>query len=251
MVINFKFLAIFLTILVLALWLGYIIARSILGPQAARRNLFYSGPWLMAGGAIALALSFIGRYGLVALYALYALGVFTWLLSWPTRKKKSGELKLEIGRTNQNKILFWVGLFTTGLAIVMTFSLLDQLTGPLVTTGGLISGIAELAFWWAIAALFIMLGLSDLEIRENGLSYLYAWQPWDRIEAFGWDDDKPNTLILKVLPRTLFSRKYVTLNIPAAQKEAVDQLIDDYISEADLAAEMDGDQEVDGEVSTG
>ena len=76
-------------------------------------------------------------------------------------------------------------------------------------------------------------------LPENGLSYLYAWQPWDRVEAFGWDDDKPNTLILKVLPRSIFSRKYVTINNPDAQKEAVDQLIDDYISEADLATEMD------------
>lgn len=239
MAINFEFLAIFLTVLVLALWVGYLITRRLLGPQAARRNLFYTAPWLMVGGAIALVLAFVGRYGLAVLYLLYAVGVLGWLLSWPWRKQKSGALKLEVGRTNQNKILFWIGLFQVGLAIVMTLANLDQLTGALVTTGGLISGIAELSFWWAIALLFIMLGLSDLELRENGLSYLYAWQPWDRVEAFGWDDDKPNTLILKVLPRSIFSRKYVTINIPDAQKEAVDQLIDDYISEADLATEMD------------
>ena len=89
------------------------------------------------------------------------------------------------------------------------------------------------------ALLFILLGLSDLEIREHGLSYLYAWQPWDRVEAFGWDDDKPNTLILRMVKRSFFSRRYVTLSIPPAQKEAVDQLIDDYINEADLASEMD------------
>ncbi|MEL6776650.1 MAG: hypothetical protein AAFO06_05290 [Cyanobacteria bacterium J06597_16] len=239
MAINFEFLAIFLTVLVAALWVGYLTARRLLGPQAARRNLFYTAPWLMVGGAIALFLAFVGRYGLAVLYLLYAVGVLGWLLSWPWRKQKSGALKLEVGRTNQNKILFWIGLFQVGLAIVMTLANLDQLTGALVTTGGLISGIAELSFWWAIALLFIMLGLSDLELRENGLSYLYAWQPWDRVEAFGWDDDKPNTLILKVLPRSIFSRKYVTINIPDAQKEAVDQLIDDYISEADLATEMD------------
>lgn len=241
MVLNLKFFVSILAIIVLTLSLGYVIARSILGPHAARRNLLYSGPWLIFGGAIALLLSFVGRYGLVALYAIYSVGVFTWLLSWPRRKQKSGELKLEVGRTSQNKALLWVGLFQSGLAIVMTLSLLDQLTGSLVTTGGIVSGLIEMTFWWAIAILFIMLGLSDLELRENGLSYLYAWQPWERVEAFGWDDDKPNTLILKVVPRSIFSRKYVTINIPATQKEAVDQLIDDYISEADLAAEMDGE----------
>ena len=238
---NFEFLTLLLTLMVALLWAGYLISRATLGPQAARRNLYYAGSWLFVGSAIALLLSFLGRYGITILYGLYATGVFIWLLSWPIRKKSSGALKLEVGRTSHNKLLFWVGLFQTGLAIAMTLPLLDRVTGPLVTTGSLISGIVAIAFWWSIALLFIFLGLSDLEIRENGLSYLYAWQPWDRVEAFGWDDDKPSTLLLRVVPRSALSRRYVTLNIPPAQKEAVDQLIDDYISEADLAAEMDGD----------
>ena len=241
MSVNLEFLFFLLTAMVVALWIGYLISRATLGPQAARRNLYYSGSWLFVGGAIALLLPFLGRYGITILYGLYALGVFAWLLSWPTRKKKSGALKLEVGRTSHNKFLFWVGLFQTGIAIAMTLSLLDQITGPLVTTGALISGLVSIAFWWAIALLFIFLGLSDLEIHENGLSYLYAWQPWDRVEAFGWDDDKPSTLLLRVVPRSFLSRRYVTLNIPSAQREAVDQLIDDYINEADLAAEMDGE----------
>ncbi len=241
MALNFTFLVFFLTLIVVALWVGYLIARLLLGPQAARRNLYYSGPWLLGGAAIALLLSFVGRYGLVALYGLYAIAVLLWLLSWPFRKKKAGALKLEVGRTSQNKILLWIGLFQAGLAAVMTLPLLDLLTGPLATPSSLVVSLVELAFWWAIALLFILLGLSDLEIREHGLSYLYAWQPWDRVEAFGWDDDKPNTLILRMAKRTFFSRRYVTLSIPPSQKEAVDQLIDDYINEADLASEMDNE----------
>lgn len=236
---NFAFLTVLLTVIVAALWIGYLIARATLGPGAARRNLYYSSAWLLLGGAIALLFSSVGRYGFIILCGLYTLGVFAWLLSWPFRKKSAGDLKLEVGRTSQNKILFWIGLVQTGIAIAMTLSLLDTLTGALVRPSGMVSGLVEIAFWWAIALLFVFLGLSDLEIRENGLSYLYSWQPWDRVEAFGWDDDKPSTLILRVVPRSFLSRRYVTLNIPSAQKEAVDQLIDDYISEADLATEMD------------
>ena len=241
MALNFTFLTLFLTSIVIALWAGYLIARVVLGPQAARHNLFYSGPWLFLGAAIALLLSFVGRYGLVVIYGLYVVGVLAWLLSWPIRKKQAGELKLEVGRTAQNKTLFWVGLFCVGLALVMTIPLIGSLAGALISPVGIAASLVEIAFWWAIALLFIMLGLSDLEIHERGLSYLYAWQPWARIEAFGWDDDKPNTLILRVVKRSFLSRRYVTLSIPPEQKEAVDQLIDDYISEADLATEMDGD----------
>lgn len=243
--LNVTFLAFFLAVMVVALGAGYLIARIVLGPQAARHNLLYSGPWLFLGAAIALILSFVGRYGLVVLYGLYAVGVLAWLLSWPIRKKQAGELKLEVGRTSQNKTLFWVGLFCVGLAVVMTLPLIGSLAGALISPVGIAASLVEIAFWWAIALLFIMLGLSDLEIHERGLSYLYAWQPWARIEAFGWDDDKPNTLILRVVKRTFFSRRYVTLRIPPAQKEAVDRLIDDYISEADLAAEMDADTDAD------
>ncbi|KPQ32649.1 MAG: UL2 protein [Phormidesmis priestleyi Ana] len=241
MALNFEFLFWFLTAMVGLLWVGYLIARVTLGPQAAGRNLFYSGPWLVLGAAIAIFLSLMGRYGLTILYGLYAVGVVLWLVSWPLRKRRAGALKLEVGRTSQNKILLWVGLAFVGLAIAMTIPLLDLFTGALVTPVSIAIGAVKIAFWWAIALLFIMLGLSDLEIRENGLSYLYSWQPWDRVEAFGWDDDKPNTLILRVVKRSPFSRRYVTMGIPPAQKNAVDQLIDDYICEADLAAEMDGD----------
>jgi hypothetical protein len=240
--LNFTFLVFFLTLIVVALWVGYLISRAMLGPVAARRNLYYSGPWFFGGAAIALALSFVGRYGLVALYGIYAVCVLIWLASWPIRKKKAGALKLEVGRTPQNKILFWLGLVQVGLATVMTLSALDLLSGPLVNGSSVVVSLVEIVFWWAIALLFILLGLSDLEIREHGLSYLYAWQPWNRVEAFGWDDDKPNTLILRMVKRSFFSRRYVTLSIPPAQKEAVDQLIDDYLSEADLATEMDSER---------
>lgn len=238
--LDFGYLFILLSLIVVILWIGFLVTRVTLGPQAARRNLYYSGAWLMAGAIASIILAFAGRYGLLILYGLYALSVYAWLLSWPMRKQKAGALKLEVGRTTQNKALFWVGLVLGGVAIAMTLSLIDQVTGPLATTSSLLSGLVELAFWWSPAALFLLLGLSDLEIRENGLSYLYAWQPWNRVEAFGWDDDKPNTLLLRVVPRTPLSRRYVSLTIPAHQKEAVDQLIDDYISEADLASEMDG-----------
>ncbi|MEL6604467.1 MAG: hypothetical protein AAFP20_14715 [Cyanobacteria bacterium J06614_10] len=231
----------FLVFLAIALGAGYAIARKILGPQAAQRNVLYSAPWLVLGALLPLLLSATGRYGLVILYALYAGGVLLWLLSWPLRKRAAGTLLLEVGPTVQNRLLFWVGLLQIGIAIAMTIPLWDQVTGPFVTTGNIVSGIIKLSFWWIIALLFIALGRSRLEIRENGLAYLYSWQPWERIQAFGWDDDKPETLILKAIPRTFFSRRYLTLSIPKQSQPQVDALLEDYLLERDLAAEMDGE----------
>ncbi|MEL7140770.1 MAG: hypothetical protein AAFY33_21615 [Cyanobacteria bacterium J06643_4] len=234
-------LGLLLLILIVALGVGYAIARTVLGPQAARRNLLYAIPWILAGAILPLILASVGRYGLVILYGLYAGSVLLWLLSWPLRKKGAGDLLLSVGDSAQNKTLLWVGIGLIGLAIAMTLPLLDQLTGPIVTTGSIVAGIVTITFWWVIPLMLILLGRSKLEIRENGLAHLFAWQPWERIQAFGWDDDKPNTLILKAFPRTLASRKYLTFSIPTSQQQEVDRLLEDYLLETDLASEMDSE----------
>ena len=234
-------LGLFLLALLVLLGVGYAIARATVGPQAAQQNLLYAIPWLLAGAILPLVLSSVGRYGLVILYAIYAAVVLFWLLSWPWRKKEAGALLLAVGATRQNKVLFWAGLVLVGFAIAMSIPIFDQFTGALVSTGSIVSGIIKITFWWSLALLFFSLGRSQPEIRENGLAYLFAWQPWERIQAFGWDDDNPNTLILKAVPRTFLSRRYLTLSIPAAQQPEVDRLLEDYLLETDLAAEMDGD----------
>ncbi len=234
-------LVLFLLVIALSFGLGYFALSSILGRSAARRSLIHVAPALLLGLLLPPILAFAGRYGLVILYGLYAAGAIVWMLSWPIRKRQAGELLLRIDATLQSRLLLWLGLFQIGLAIAITLSRLDQFTGSLVTRSGIIAGIVELSFWWSIALLFILLGCSKLEIRENGLSYLLSWQPWERIQAFGWDDDKPNTLILKTYPRTFLSRQYLTLSIPANQQQAVDSLLEEYLLEADLDAEMEAE----------
>ena len=225
----------------LGLVLSYFILSLVLGPRSARRSLTHAAPAISIGLLLPLALTFAGRHVLAALYGLYAAGALLWMISWPLRKKQAGDLLLRLRATLQSRVLLWLGLFQVGLAIAITPSRLDRFTGGLVTTGGILSGLAELAFWWSLALLFILLGSSRLEIRENGLSYLLSWQPWERIQAFGWDDDKPNTLILKTYPRTFLSRRYMMLSIPADQQQAVDTLLEDYLLEADLDAEMEAE----------
>ncbi|MEO1623417.1 MAG: hypothetical protein AAFU53_20620, partial [Cyanobacteria bacterium J06632_3] len=134
-------LVLFILAIAIALCLGYVVARGVLGTQAAQRNLIYAAPWLVIGALIPLLLTSIGRYGLIIFYALYVLCVLAWLVSWPWRKRTAGNLLLEVGATTQNKLLFWLGLGLVGLAIAMTIPLLDRLTGDLVTTGGIISGV--------------------------------------------------------------------------------------------------------------
>ena len=240
--INLQFVLLWLAILAIALAISYIAMRVVLGPQAAKKNIGYALPWLVIGGLIGVLVPFLGSYGIVALLGIYTLIVVVWLLSWPLRRKGAGELRLSIGRTAQSKALFWVALLTAGGAIALTIMLIDRITGPLSTPAGIISGIVQILFLCVMPLFFFSLSRSSLEIRENGLAYLFAWQPWERIAAFGWDDDKPSTLLLKVIPRSPISRRYMTLTIPAAQVDPVDKILEGYLIEDEgLDDEMDGE----------
>ncbi len=244
MTLNFQFVLFWLAMLAAGLSLGYLFLRSVLGRQAAQKNLAYAAPWIVLGGLAALLFPLLGAYGLIALLGIYILVVAIWLISWPTRLKGAGALKLSVGRTAQNEALHWVSLVTTAGAIALTLLLLDQLTGPLSTTIGIISGLVQILFFWTIPLFFFLLSRTHLEIREHGLAYLFAWQPWERIVAFGWDDDQPSTLLFKLVPRSPISRRYITMTIPAMQVEAVDKILERFlIEDEDLDDEIDNEMD--------
>ena len=242
MTINFEFVLFWLAILAAGMALGYLFLRTISGRQAAQKTLLYSAPWIFLGGFVGILVPLVGAYGLVALLIIYILVVAIWLVSWPVRRKGAGELQLTVGKTAQNKALDWVALLATGGAIALTFLLLDRITGPLSTPTGIISGIIQILFFWTIPLFFYLLSRSELEIRENGLAYLFAWQPWERITAFGWDDDLPSTLLFKLVPRSPISRRYMTMTIPAAQVDPVDKILERYlIEDENLDDEIDNE----------
>ena len=240
MTLNLPFVLILLAIIAAGVALGYVVLRAVMGPQAAQKNLAYSLPWILMGGLAGLLVPFLGGYGLTVLLGVYLAVVTVWLISWPWRRKGAGELRLNVGRTAQSKALLWVTLLTTVGAIALTLVLIDKITGPLATPAGILSGIVQILFLFAVPLFFFLLSRSHLEIREHGLAHLFAWQPWDRVTAFGWDDDKPTTLLFKVIPRSFISRRYLTLTVPAAQVEAVDKILEGYlIEDEDLDDEMD------------
>ena len=242
MTLNFQFVLFWLAMMAAGLSLGYLFLRSVLGRQAAQKNLIYAAPWIVLGGLAGLLFPLLGAYGLVALLGIYILIVAIWLISWPARLKGAGDLKLSVGKTAQNEALNWMALLTTAGAIALTVLLLDKITGPLTTPTGMISGLVQISFFWTIPLFFFLLSRTHLEIRENGLAYLFAWQPWERIVAFGWDDDQPNSLLLKLVPRSPISRRYMTIAIPAVQVETVDKMLERYlIEDEDLDDEMDGE----------
>lgn len=241
MTLNVQFFLFWIAVLAVGIAIAYFLLSAISGSQAAQKNLVYSTPWLVLGGLAVALIPFLGAYGLIVLLGIYLLAVAIWLISWPARRQSAGEVKLSIAKTGQDKAFIWMALITAGSAIALTFFLLDRLTGPLTTPVGTASGIVQILFLWTIPLFFLLLSRSPLEIRENGIAYLFAWQPWERIVAFGWDDDKPNTLLFKLVPRSPISRRYMAMTIPSDRVETVDRLLERYlIEDENLDDEIDG-----------
>ncbi len=160
------FLIFFVVLIAGSAWFGYVAAERMVGREAARRNLRYTIPWLLFGFALVCMILLLGRYDwVVSLNILYAVWIGTWLISWFFRKQEAGSLLADIGRTAQNKFMFWIGLIEVAVAVLKT---------GLFFATSLELEISELAFWWSLASFFIAIGLNKLEFRENGICFMYS-----------------------------------------------------------------------------
>ncbi len=138
------------------LWFRYSAAAQMVGREAGRRILRSTIVLLLLGFALALAIATLGKYGWIGFYLLYAVGTSVWLLSWSFRTKEAGKLQLNVGRTVQNKFLFWFGLLGVFYAGCLTclFVLIVSSTQVVNThrmSTDLSMDVAILAFWWSCA----------------------------------------------------------------------------------------------------
>ena len=86
------------------------IAKGMTGREAAQRSLRYVFFCSLFGLAMSLLISSLGKYSWV-IFFISPVGISIWLLSWAIRQQEAGALLLDVGKTSQNKLFFWVGLF--------------------------------------------------------------------------------------------------------------------------------------------
>lgn len=220
------FLIFFLVIMAISLGIGYAIAEGMMGREAAQRNLRYAFPELLFGLATAFLISSLGKYGWVSFYIL-AVGISIWLLSWVVRKQEAGVLLLDVGKTVQNKLLFWFGLFQLAGAGFMTWLFSEQVSRGLLQYSSLGTESSKLAFYWFLGIFFMALGLNKLEFRENGICFMFSFIAWQRVKSYHWEQSKPNTLTIRFKPRYLLLPGFMSMAIPAKHRDAVSHILNE------------------------
>ncbi|NER83701.1 MAG: hypothetical protein F6K42_29975 [Leptolyngbya sp. SIO1D8] len=211
--------------------MSYFVGSKLVGPEATQRNLRYFLPWFGLVWAIALIIPTVGQWGNFSwsVFALlYVVGVIAWLLSWPLREKAAGHLLLNAGRSKQSKFIFWVGLFEVGVAAVITWvSVTMLLTFPEETNS--FSKITQILFWWTVAAFFLAVGLNKLQVRENGICFMYTFISWSRMKSYRWEASTPTTLTIRMKPFLPILPGYVSIHIPNRYRDEVERIFETHI----------------------
>ena len=213
---------------------GHWLTRTALGSFTANRNLRYVLPWLLLGMLVPLVISLLDSYALNVLYALYAVTVLLWLLSWPLRSRKAGDLLFNAGRTWNNKLLFWIGSLEVGVAAVITWVSLIAIA-DLPDTPEPMAQLSKVLFWWTFAVFLLSVGLNRLELRENGMCFLYTFVPWRRMKAYTWETSAPNTLTVRIKPRLPLLSGYMSIRVPKSCRDDVDQVLQTHVPISDAS----------------
>lgn len=217
------FIAYVLIFLIVGLGIGYLIATKLLGREAATRNIRYVLPYMVVGAAFGLILTQLdGVYSQLAFPLIYVVGVSVWLLSWPSRNRESGGLLLRAGRNSQSKLSFWIGVFEAIVSVVLS---LELFLVPISSFEDVSSEIALVATFLAISVFFISIGLSKLELKENGLCFMFMFIAWSQMIAYKWEPSNPNTLTLKYKPRFRLMPGFMSIKVPPRYRADVDRIV--------------------------
>jgi predicted Ser/Thr protein kinase len=143
-----------------------------------------------------------------------------WLcVRWPFRERWAGRLLLDAGRRR----VTWIYVFVVLTPLVPAIRLIR---GKPMNTYELATSLNIVAM-----ALFMLLCYGRNEIRERGIVSYGQFFPWHRIESRRWDDgDRFAILRLSCGGIRRFLMDMPVL-IPRVKKDAVEQLLDRYLSE--------------------
>lgn len=216
----------------LVLVLGHVLLARAIGPAAARRNMGHVLPWMFVGFAIAFTVFLLAplrQTGWSFFYLTYVISSGLWLLSWPWRKRRAGGLLLNAGRTWHHKVLFSVGILEVLIAAIITGLTWVAMTDFVNTSSTVAQLSLKATFWWTVALCILSLGLNKLELRENGLCFLYTVTPWQRMKSYTWETAYPNTLTIRIKPRFPFLPDSMSIRVPGAHRGAIDQIIQTHV----------------------
>ena len=220
--------------LVVALLIGYIISRSMLGQEAAWRNLLATSLLLLLTFAVVFALLSLpqpGRdYALSGLFIVCSVIPWLVILTWPRRKRLAGYLLWNLGWPSTHRYML----------VASAIFLINEILQTIVFVSLAVKGfsgsysipeyyLSQVILYWSVTICLFWVGFSKLELRENGIYYKFGFIKWEQIASYKWEGTKANTLTIWLKQRfPVFQTR--SWPIPLALKNPVERLIDQQMS---------------------
>jgi Domain of unknown function (DUF5673) len=166
-------------------------------------------------------------YGFAILQVLISVILFIGLLSLPFRKKKSGILLLDIGRSEVWAASLLLGLGWLGTTVSNILSFFNHISTGFPQDTNLATEVSKLACYGSFSIFWILLALSKTEFRKNGIWLGIRLIKWQRIKSYKWESSKPNILTIRYKPNFPFFFGWMILPISPQYREDVSRILNE------------------------
>jgi Domain of unknown function (DUF5673) len=168
------------------------------------------------------------KQGVAPQILLYAnIAVYPWL-SWWWCERQAGTTHFNLGRAPQNRSILLLAAVEGAIAVffaIVVLSKLPDIWGNPHPASKDINNFALLAILLSSTALLVRRGLSQLQMRENGIVTYGNLIRWDQIKSYQFKQAKQIRLIIRhTLPIGIGARTS-WLAIPEHHREDVEQLL--------------------------
>jgi hypothetical protein len=211
--------------------IGYVVLQRTVGRETTHRGLKRAAPIMLFFIILAVTISFIAgghfTYLVIGFGFILALLLCLWMITWKERKNKAGTLILNIGKLPTSRAYFRVGVLNGVVSGFITFLAIYQISIARTISVIELQSISQAILSWSMAIYFILLGLSKLEFRENGICYMLSLLKWDNLAAYRWNKEKLNILTIRFKqPRFFLSSKFWSVEIPSQNRDAVERILE-------------------------
>jgi hypothetical protein len=170
---------------------------------------------------------FGAEYGYFILYITYAIIIVVWLLSWFFRKRKAGDLLLEIGKTEETEIFLASSIAYVALSGFMVWQLIGHILKGFPKNINLTHELPTVLSFLGLTIFYIAIGLSKLEFRENGICFMFRFYAWENIKFYYWKHSKPASLRLRYMSKFPLLPRILSLTMPVKYRDAVSDILNE------------------------
>ncbi len=236
--------ALLLIPILVALLLGYIISKSMLGQEAATRSLLTGTVLLLVVFPLVFALNFLPQpwrdHAWLGLSIVFSAIAWTYIITWPRRKRQAGYLLWNLGRPTTHRSMLVAGALFLISAVLQTTMFINSAKNKFSDSYGTPEYYLSQAFlYWSASIYFFWAGLSQLQFRENGIFFKFGLIRWEEIASYKWEGYNGDTLTVWLKQRIPFFQTR-SWKIPLAHKPPVDRILAQQFSGRTARAKNEG-----------